>query len=118
VESGQFQEAQGILEGLRKRKTAYETSQRDVLFGRVLEGLGRKADAIQVYEDILSRFGSEVEGCCRLARLYAQEGQKDKARNLYEELLKRAKRFSPYYRNAMRIWIKTAKVGLKELTAP
>ncbi len=116
VEMGQFQEAQGILEGLRQRKTAYETSQRDVLFGKVLEGLNRKADAIRVYEDVLSRFGSEVEGCCHLARLYAQEGQKDKARHLYGELLKRAKRFSPYYRNAMRVWIKTAQAGLKELT--
>lgn len=117
VETGQFQEAQTILEGLRKKKTAYETSQRDVLYGRVLEGLGRKAEAIQVYEDVLSRFGSEVEGCCHLARLYAQEGQKDKARTLYTELLKRAKRFSPHYRQAMRLWIKTAKTGLKELTA-
>jgi hypothetical protein len=117
VETGQFQEAQAILEGLRKKKTAYETSQRDVLYGRVLEGLGRKAEAIQVYEDVLGRFGSEVEGCCHLARLYAQEGQEEKARRLYEDLLKRAKRFSPHYRNAMRVWIKAAKAGLRELTA-
>jgi hypothetical protein len=117
VELGQYQEAAGILEGLRTRKVAYETSRRDVLYGRALEGLGKKEEAIRAFEDILSRFGSEVEGCYRLAKLYAQEGQKDKARALYEDILKKAKRFAPHYRHVMRVWIKSAKVDLKELSA-
>ncbi len=117
VELGKYQEAKGILEGLRQKKVAYETSQRDVLYGRALEGLGKKADAIRVFEDLQSRFGSEVEGCYRLAKLYAQEGQKDKARALYGDILKKAKRFAPHYRHAMRIWTSSAKTDLKELSA-
>jgi|GEM_PF-4675813 hypothetical protein len=118
VELGQFQEARTILGGLRKRKTGYETAKRDVLYGRALEGLGSSQEAIAVLEEVMNRFGSEVEGCCRLARLYAQAGGKDKARTLYMDLLKRARHFSPHYRSAMATWIKAAKTELKALSTP
>ena len=109
VETGEFGEARGILEGLRKRNSAYETSQRDLLYARTLEGLGQENEALQVYETILQKYGSEVEGSCRLAQLLEKTGQREKAGALYDDLLKKAKRFAPHYRREQMAWIKLAQ---------
>lgn len=117
VEAGEFAEAKGILELLRKKNLVYETSRRDLAYGRALEGLGQENEAIQTYESVLQKFSSEVEGVCRLAALLEKTGQKERARQLYEELLKKAKRFAPHYRREQQPWIRTAMQGRKRLAA-
>lgn len=117
VEAGQYGEARTILEGLRRKKQVYETSRRDLYYGRSLEGLGEPVQALQTYEDVLKRFGSEVEGVCRLAALLEKTGDKDRARALYEDLLKKAKRFAPHYRREQQAWIRAAMEGRKRLSA-
>jgi hypothetical protein len=116
VEAGEYTEAKNILEGLRKRNVVFETSKRDLFYARVLESLGQEKEALQVYEDILKKYGSEVEGTCRLAQLFEKMGQKEKAKALYDDLLKRAKRFAPHFRRQQQAWIKLAKEKAKGLS--
>lgn len=115
VEAGEPAEAKKVLEALRKRNAAYETSKRDLFYARALEALGDEKEAIKSYEELLQKYGSEVEGACRLARLFEKTGQTDKALPLYQELVKKSKRFSAHYRKEQIAWIKMAKERLKEL---
>ncbi len=115
VEAGEYEEAKNILESLRKRNAVYETSKRDLFYARALESLGREKEALQVYEDVLKKYGSEVEGTCRLAQLLEKMGQKEKAKALYDDLLKKAKRFAPHFRRQQQDWIRLAREKTKNL---
>lgn len=116
VEAGEGAEAEKILGALRKRNAAYETSKRDLYYSRALESQGKEKEALQAYGELLQKYPSEVEGICRLASLLEKTGQKEKALPLYQDLVKKAKRFSAPYRREQRTWIKMAKERLKEFT--
>ena len=88
-----------------------------MLYARVLEALDKNNEAVQIYENVLKKYGSEVEGECRLAMLLEKTGEKEKAKALYDELLKKAKRYSSHYRRAQREWIGVAKKRMKGLSA-
>lgn len=115
VEAGEAPEAEKILGALRRKNAAYETSRRDLYYARALEAQGKEGEALQAYEELLRKYGSEVEGACRLALLFEKTGQKDKALPLYMDLVKKSKRFSAHYRKEQIAWIKMAKARLKEL---
>ena len=115
VEAGGAEEALKILGALRQKNAVYETSRRDLYYARVLEALGKEKEALQAYEELLQKYGSEVEGACRLALLLEKTGQKDKALPIYKDLVKKSQRFSAHYRKEQIAWIRTAKVRLKEL---
>lgn len=109
VEAGEYGESKKILEDLRKRNVVYETSKRDLFYARALESLGQEKEALQVYENVLKIYGSEVEGTCRLAQLLEKMGQKEKAKALYDDLVKKAKTFAPHFRRQQQAWIQLAK---------
>lgn len=115
VEAGKTEEALKILAGLRQRNAVYETSRRDLYYARALEAQGRDQEALQAYGELLQKYGSEVEGACRLGLLYEKAGQKEKALPLYKDLVKKSQRFSAHYRKEQIAWIRMARKRFKEL---
>lgn len=115
VEAGEAAEAFKILGALRQKNAVYETSRRDLYYARALEALGKEKEALQAYEELLLKYGSEVEGACRLGLLYEKTGEKEKALPLYKDLVKKSQRFSAHYRKEQIAWIRTARKRFKEL---
>ena len=87
---------------------------REILYGRTLEGLGRKAEALKVYEGLAGnpRLDGE-EARCRLAQLLEAGGDCQRAGAIYAEILKRSKGFSRPFRRAQQEWISAARAGLR-----
>ncbi len=117
VEAGEAAEALKILDALRQKNAVYETSRRDLYYARALEAQGKEKEALQTYEELLQKYGSEVEGACRLGLLYEKVGQKEKALPLYKDLARKSQRFSAHYRKEQIIWINKARERMKELQA-
>ena len=116
VEAGQFAEAQKILGELAKKYPNYYLSQRELLAAKCLENLGQEAKALVAYEDYAGKNTADMEGWWRYGRLLEKSGQKEKARSIYLELLKKAKSVGAHHRRSQRVWVKAAKTSLKELS--
>jgi hypothetical protein len=113
-----YDEAKTTLEELRTRAPSVEPSKRELLYARTLEGLGQESEAMSVYESLVDKYSSEVEAGCRLAQLAEKAGQTERAKLLYEDILKRAKRFAPHHRKSQQRWITLAQEGVKNLSRP
>jgi hypothetical protein len=112
--AGQHSEAGAVLEGLRQAHPKHKPVEREVLRAKTLEMLGRRAEALAAYEQLVAdpRCDTE-EGRCRLAQMLAQDGKADRARTIYADIVKRAKGFSGPHRRAQRAWVAEAKSGLR-----
>ena len=85
-----------------------------LLRGRILEDLGRDAEAEAIYADLVDRFpGDEVR--CRYAGLLLKQGRKTEARRLLDEVEHRLKRMDRHQRAANGPMYDWAMTKLKEL---
>jgi hypothetical protein len=57
------------------------------------------------------------EARCRWALLLEKVGQEEKAKVVYEGILKKAKRSHHHYRRSQREWIDLAREGVERLSA-
>jgi len=112
--AGQHPEAQAVLDGLRQSHPRHKPIDREVLRGEVLEMLGRRAEARSAYEELVASPRCDTEeGRCRLARMLEQDGEAERARTIYADVVKRAKGFSGHHRRAQRQWVAEARAGLR-----
>jgi len=88
--------------------------ERDLLYARTLEQLGDIDASLVAFEAILRKSTGE-ETHCRYAMLLEKAGRTDEAREVYIEIVKRAKRSPAYYRRAQRQWITTARQAIDRL---
>jgi hypothetical protein len=94
-------------------------SERDRLWllrARVVDFLGRKAEALDIYADIVTRIPGE-EARCRYAALLIEQGQPAKAREVLEEVEARARRLDRQQRAADAEMYRWAASTLKDLRA-
>lgn len=115
VEVGQFAEAKKILEGLAKRNPTYYVSPRELLSAKCWEGLGQEAQALEAFEEYARKNTADMEGWWRYGRILEKSGQKEKAKTVYVEMLKKSKTIASHHRRSQLNWIKSAKTSLKEL---
>ncbi len=113
--AGSFPEARALLEQLKSQPSSPEQPRRDLLYARILEGLGDHPGALAAYSQLVNRLGSDEEVTCRYALLLKQNGQAQAAREMFQALLLRARRFSAHYRRSQRPWIRLAR---REIKAP
>lgn len=99
------------LDEIAAAGTGPETIERRLFRAICLERLGRTDEARAHYAAIADRYPGE-EARCRYARLLAANGQKDEARRLYEEIMRRAKLGNRHYRRAQQQWIDHARQAL------
>jgi len=110
------EEAKAMLEAVSRRAPAFEPARRELLYARALEALGQASEALTLYERLADKFDSSEEVRWRLAHLLENMGNQEQAKTIYEDMLKRAKRFNPAYRRSQREWINRAKDGAKRLS--
>lgn len=90
-ETGRAAEALGLLDGLPAPVGQSDIDRQQLLRARVLEHLGRKEEALALYEDVVTRLPGE-EARCRYAALLLDEGWDRKAIEVLEEVEGRMKR--------------------------
>lgn len=113
-QAGRHAETLAALGTLDRLKSKDGRQRRLLLAARSLQALGRKDEARERFETALEQASGE-EPRCRLAQFLIAEGETEKARALFEELLKNAKVGGGVFRRHNREWIALAKEGLAGL---
>jgi hypothetical protein len=84
-ESGHEDEALAIVERQPASVNIGEADRLTLLRGRIMEHLGRNAEALDLYRDIATRLPGP-EARCRLAALLLKTGDRDEARDVLEDV--------------------------------
>lgn len=113
--AGQYDEAKHLLERLRQISPTYEAQKRDFFLARSFEEMGNKEDALTMFEKVTTGPMHE-EARVRQALLLEEQGQKQKARTIYADVVRRMKKAAHHYRRDQREWWLTAQERLKELS--
>jgi hypothetical protein len=113
-ETGASAEALDALNALPESRNANDTDRHSLLRARILDDLGRKDDAIAIYEDVVTRFPGE-EARCRYAALLIEAGETDRAQRLLEEVESRMKRLDRTQRAAEADMYDWAMIQLKAM---
>jgi hypothetical protein len=98
-ESGQGAEALALLDAIEPPLGQSERDVQQLLRAKVLENLGRKEEALALYEDVVTRMPGE-EARCRYAALLIDQGWDRKALKVLEEVEQRMKHLDRHQRAA------------------
>ena len=98
-ETGQGAEALALLDAIDPPLGQSERDSQQLLRGKILEHLGRKDEALALYEDVVTRMPGE-EARCRYAALLLDQGYDRKAVAVLEEVEGRMKRLDRIQRAA------------------
>lgn len=98
-ETGQGAETLALLDAIPEPAGQSEKDSRALLRAKALEHLGRNAEALAIYEDIVTRITGE-EARCRYAALLLAEGWDRRATAMLEEVESRMKRLDRTQRAA------------------
>lgn len=113
VAAGEFGPAALEAETLLGSHGGYKTAEVKLLKARALEGQHAYDAAEGAFSEAIEIFSGE-EARYRYAMMLTARGQKERARVVFEALLKNAERLPQYYRDAQEEWVKGAK---RELAA-
>ncbi|MGF7147584.1 hypothetical protein FHS96_001193 [Sphingomonas zeicaulis] len=113
-ESGDSRSALAVIEALPEAAGTGEGDQRLLLKARILAEIGRSAEALSLYADIVNRVPGE-EARCRYAALLLETGDRMQARSVLEEVERRARRLDRTQRFAERDMYDWAERELKAL---
>ncbi|WP_380876906.1 hypothetical protein ACFB49_10620 [Sphingomonas sp. DBB INV C78] len=115
-EAGDAKGTLAIIEKLPAPSTIGDADRTALLRARALEHLGRNAEALAIYEDIVTRFPGE-EARCRYAALLISLGAKERARDVLTEVEERMRRLDRARRAAEADMYDWAERTLQELRA-
>ena len=115
-ESGHSAEALALLDALPESAGQSERDRLTLLRARALDHQGRKAEALDLYADIVTRMPGE-ETRCRYAGLLLEQGWDRKALAMLEEVEKRMKRLDRQQRAADAAMYRWATDMLAQLRA-
>lgn len=114
IETGDYQEAVEDLTTLTTEDPNYKLHQGSLALARAYEGLGDDHQAVQVYQQILSRTPVS-EAYYGLGKLQAKQGNTDEARRMMQEILAKQNGLPRYLRRQERPWVWKARMLLKRL---
>ena len=92
-ETGSSAEALTLIDSAGEPRALGERDRRGLLRARILDDLGRKGEAEDIYADIVTRLPGE-EARCRYAALLLERGAKPQALQVLEEVEARMKRLT------------------------
>jgi len=112
--TGDFAAARATLDALIKANPQFRSADGHLLFARCLEELGEDDAAITEYE-VLARSYPGEEARFRYAALLKKRERYGDAKNVLQDMLKRARLAPRYYRRKEQEWIEAAKRELAAL---
>ena len=111
---GQAQQARTTLEALIAANPNYRSADGHLLYARAVEDSGDLAKALEEY-DAVSRGYPGEEARARYGQLLRRQGQPERAKELFKEIVERSSTAPRYYQREQREWIDLARRGLAEL---
>lgn len=115
-ETGQCAEALALIDAIDPPMAQSDRDRHQLLRAKILEHLGRKKDALALYEDVVTRMPGE-EARCRYAALLLDQGWERKALRVLEEVESRMKRLDRAQRAADADMYRWATDALAKLRA-
>lgn len=112
--SADFPGARATLDTLFAANPQFRSSDADLLRARVLEAQGDHTAALDQYQTLALSYPGE-EARYRYGALLKQNGRFSDARNVFREMLVRAKHAPRYYRKKERSWLESAQRELASL---
>lgn len=110
-ESGDFEQTRIALDALIKANPDFKSSVGHLLYARTLEGMELLAEAEKEYEVLLNTYPGE-EARVRYALMLRNQGKTERAQELFDQSLLRARRAPKYYRRQEKHWLSIAKTHL------
>ncbi len=109
-----FAASKATLERLAAENPEFKSPVGHLLYARSLEGCGEMENALQEYEAV-SVYYAGAEAKCRFAVLLEQEGQAERALELFQDIVESAELAPRHYQRAQREWIALSKDAIKRL---
>ncbi len=109
---GNFAIAKELLDQLIAKNPDYKNPDAHLLYARVLESLGDNQGALHEFE-VLDSYYPGAEASYHFAKLLQKSGQTEKALNIFESILTKAKTSGSYYNEIHGKWIKLTTLELR-----
>ena len=104
----EFQEAHAVAQALRKSHPSFRAPEVQMVAARSLEGLGRFDEALTEYRVLADTYAGE-EGRWRCGALLVRMGRAAEAGDVFQRMLRNAKRMPDHYREAQHEWLALAE---------
>lgn len=104
-------DAKQTLEALIRENPRFQSTDGHLLYARVMESLERYTEATREYEILLQSYPGE-EARVRFALMLKRLGQSERARDLFNDTLTRARRAPKHYRRRQREWLDIARANV------
>lgn len=114
VETGNFAEAETVLDAFQKEHPGKADGDGHLLYARALAGQGKQEAAISEYKAVTGYFAGP-EALCRYAEYLKTIGHGDEARDFFRTIVKTIETSPPHVRKINKRWYQTAKARLAEL---
>lgn len=111
VETGNFAEAEQVLDRFQKDYPSAADDQGHLLYARALAGQKKQDAALTEYENVI-RYFAGPEALCRYAEYLQTIGRGDEARGHFQTIVKTIETSPPHVRKINRRWYQTAKARL------
>jgi len=112
--NGDYEGSKLTLERLAAENPSFKSATGHLLYARALENCGAVDDALEEYAAVNVYFAG-AEAKCRFATLLEKEGQRERALELFQDIVDSAELAPRHYRRAQSQWIARAKDGVKRL---
>jgi len=112
-ELGHYVEAKNLLDHLIETNPEYKNQEAHLLYARNLDRLG-DADAAKHEYETLYGYYSGVAAHFYYAQFLRQQGDKERALKIFEEIVAKGKHSSPHYNELYGVHIEKAKVELNK----
>lgn len=109
--AGNFEKALGCLTALEENAKDKLPDNLKLFRALTYEALGNNGKALEDYEAIIKTFSGE-EARCRYALLLKKNGEAEKAREIFEEIVKNVRLGPRHYQKAQKQWV---NIAVKEL---
>ncbi len=112
--AGNHEEAKLLLEATMAQAPLHEPQKRDFLLGRIAEEQGDKQRALAIFERMRTSGPITEEARVRLALLFEERGEQQRAHELYKDVVRRMRTANNNYRREQREWLLKARQRLKQ----
>jgi hypothetical protein len=110
----EYSQTKATLDELKEKNPTYKHADAHLLYAKALDKMGDMAAARHEYE-VLAEYYPGPEPVVRLGQLLARQGQTEKARERFEQVLRVAKTSGRNYRDFHRHWIDMARKEINQV---
>lgn len=111
VETGNFAEAEDVLDRFQKEHPSKADAEGHLLYARTLAGQGKQDQALSEYEGVI-RYFAGPEALCRYSEYLASIGRADEARQNFQTIVKTIETSPVHVRKLNKRWYQLAKARL------